>query len=111
MDPTTVTLFYKDPNSKETEEVDGEMHETYIYDHMTYTFKNGALQEWKKTDPIHENPLRVATDAYKKALELDSNGKLGDKIKENLIEVKNQIKRDGVNYYYSGGYDDALTSF
>ena len=111
MDPTTVTLFYKEPNSKETEEVDGAMHETFIYDHMTYTFKNGALQEWKKTDPIHENPLRVATDAYKKALELDNSEKMGEKIKVNLIELKNQIKRDGVNYYYSGGYDDALSSF
>ncbi len=111
IDPTTVTLFYKEPNSKETEEVDGAMHETYIYDHMTYTFKNGALQGWKKTDPLHENPLREATDSYKKALELDSKGKLGDKIKENLIELKNQIKRDGVNYYYSEYYDDALKSF
>lgn len=111
MDQTTVKLFYKEPNSIDTETIEGALHETYVYDHMTYTFVNGALQEWKKIDPIKENPLRVATDSYVKALELDVNGKLADKIKENLIELKNQLKRDGVNHYYSNNYDDALASF
>lgn len=111
MDQTTVKLFYKEPNSIDTETIEGALHETYVYDHMTYTFVNGALQEWKKIDPIKENPLRVATDSYVKALELDVNGKLADKIKENLIELKNQLKRDGVNHYYSNNYDEALASF
>ena len=111
MDATTVQLFYKEPNNITTETIEGALHETYVYDHMTYTFVNGALQDWKKTDPIHENPLRVATDAYVKALELDTKGKSTDKIKENLTELKNQLKRDGVNHYYAASYDDALSSF
>ena len=111
MAPATVTLFYKEPLGIETETIEGELHETYDYEHMTYTFVNGALQDWKKKDPIHEDPLRVATDAYLKALELDDNAKLGDKIKENLNELKIQLKRDGVNYYYADNYDDALRSF
>jgi len=111
MDPTTVRLFYKEPNSIDTETVDGVPHETFVYDHMTYTFVNGTLQDWKKIDPLHEDPLRVATDAYVKALELDEKGKSTDKIKENLVELKNQLKRDGVNHYYGADYDDALISF
>jgi tetratricopeptide (TPR) repeat protein len=111
MDATTVQLFYKEPNSIDTETIEGVVHETYVYDHMTYTFVNGALQDWKRVDPIHENPLRVATDAYTKALELDTKGKSTEKIKENLNELKNQLKRDGVNHYYSTDYDDALSSF
>jgi len=111
MDPTTVKLFYKEPNSIDTETVEGVLHETFVYEHMTYTFVNGALQDWKKTDPIHENPLKVATEAYVKALELDEKGKSSEKIKENLIELKNQLKRDGVNHYYAASYDDALSSF
>lgn len=111
MDPTTVKLFYKEPNSIDTETVEGVLHETFVYEHMTYTFVNGALQDWKKTDPIHENPLKVATEAYVKALELDDKGKSTEKIKENLIELKNQLKRDGVNHYYAASYDDALSSF
>ncbi len=111
MDPITVKLFYKEPNSTDTETIEGEVSETYIYDHMSYTFVNDALQDWKKLDPIVDNPLRVATDAYVKALELDEKGKIGPKVKESLGELKNQLKRDGVNYYYSENYDKALVSF
>lgn len=111
MDQTTVKLFYKEPNSIDTETKEGALHETYVYEHMTYTFVNGALQEWKKVDPIVDNPLRVATEAYVKALELDDKGKSTDKIKENLVELKNQLKRDGVNHYYTADYDAALASF
>ncbi|MCK4749210.1 MAG: tetratricopeptide repeat protein [Bacteroidales bacterium] len=111
MDATTVTLFYKEPVNIETETKEGALYEKHVYEHMIYTFVNGALQEWQRKDPIHPDPLRVAMDAYIKALELDEKNKLGDNIKENLIELKNQLKRDGVNYYYSDGYDKALESF
>ena len=111
MDATTVTLFYKDPNSIDTETIDGALHEKYQYDHMTYTFVNGALQKWEKKNPIHEDPLRVAIDAYIKALELDDKGKLGDKIKESFVDLKAQLKRDGVNHYYAEDFDQALGAF
>jgi tetratricopeptide (TPR) repeat protein len=112
MSATTLTLFYQEPNSIESEtEEDGSLRETYIYDHMTYTFVNGALQEWNRVDPICKDPLRESMDAYFKALELDESGKLGEKIKDNLINLKMQLKRDGVNDYYTGKYDEALQSF
>lgn len=111
MDATTLKLFYKEPNSIETEEKDGDLIEKYKYDHMNYIFKNGLFQEWERVDPIVEDPLRVAIDAYIKALELDEKGKLRGKVKENLIELKTQLKRDGVNYYYRDSYDKALNSF
>ncbi len=111
MNPTTLKLFYNEPNSIETETIDGSLHETYVYDHMSYTFVNGALQGWKRLDPINPNPLEEAIAAYKKALELDEKGKRTDDIKENLIVVKNQLKRQGVNHYYDDDYDEALASF
>jgi tetratricopeptide (TPR) repeat protein len=111
MSPTALILFYKEPDSINTETRDGDQYETYIYEHMTYTFVNGALQDWKRLDPIHEDPLRVAMDAYFKALELDEKGKMKEKIKENLILLKNQLKREGVNDYYTSKYDEALGSF
>jgi tetratricopeptide (TPR) repeat protein len=111
MDATTVQLFYKEPDNVETETKEGSLYEKYHYEHMVYTFVNGALQEWERKDPIHPDPLRVAIDAYKKALELDEKGKMADKIKENMIEVKNQLKREGVNYYYKDDYDNALGAF
>ncbi len=111
MTPTTLKLFYNEPNSIETETIDGSLHETYIYDHMSYTFVNGALQEWKRLDPIHPNPLEEAIEAYKMTLKLDEKGRRTDDVKENLIDLKNQLKRQGVNLYYKEDYDKALESF
>jgi tetratricopeptide (TPR) repeat protein len=112
MDTKMLTLFYKEPISKETENMeDGSLKEVYVYESMKYIFVNGALQEWIRVNPLHEDPLRVSIDAYKKALELDDNGKLEPKIKESLVEVKSLLKRQGVNAYYSDNYEAALGSF
>ena len=111
MSPQTLTLFYQEPDSVATETKEGALYEKYIYDHMTYTFVNGALQQWERIDPIHPTPLEEAIRSYEKALELDEKGRRTDDIKENLVEVKNQLKRQGVNHYYKDNYDDALESF
>jgi len=112
MAPTTVTLFYGEPENVETvTKEDGTVSEIYKYEHMKYTFTNGALQQWERIDPLHEDPLRVAIDAYQKALELDEKGRQTDDVKEALTEVKNQLKRQGVNDYYAGDFDGALNSF
>jgi tetratricopeptide (TPR) repeat protein len=112
MDSQMLTLFYKEPNSIETENLeDGSLKETYIYDNIKYFFVNNALQNWEKINPIHEDPLRVAIDSYVKARELDTKGNLDIKIKDNLIEVKSLLKRQGVNEYYSEDYAGALACF
>jgi tetratricopeptide (TPR) repeat protein len=107
----TLKLFYKDPLNIETETKDGALVETYIYEHMKYTFINGALQDYERINTIHEDPLRVAMDAYFKALELDEEGKLDEKVKDYLNDIKDQLKRDGVNSYYRSNYKSALYSF
>lgn len=112
MDTKMLTLFYKEPNSIESENMeDGSLKETYIYDYMKYVFVNDALQSWERINPIHAKPLRVAVDAFIKARELDTKGGLDGKIKDNLIEVKDLLKRDGVNNYYSDDYEGALAAF
>ncbi len=112
MDTKMLTLFYKEPNSIETENMDdGSLKETYVYDDVSYIFVNGGLQNWVKTDPIREKPLRVAVDSYIKARELDDKGKLDGRIKDNLIEVKSLLKREGVNKYYLDDYEGALAAF
>jgi tetratricopeptide (TPR) repeat protein len=112
MDPQMLTLFYKEPNSIENETLEnGTLRETYVYDHMKYVFENGVLQTWERVNPISEDPLSVAIEAYEKTMELDDGGKLDDKVKEGLISVKSLLKRQGVNDYYSGRYDGALGSF
>ncbi|MEN8155554.1 MAG: tetratricopeptide repeat protein [Bacteroidota bacterium] len=108
---TNLVLFYGEPNSIDTETEDGSQKEIYQYDHMNYTFVNGALNEWEKKDPIVDDPLRIALDAYNKALELDENAKLGEKVKEHLTDLKGQFKQEGVNSYYKNNYKGALQAF
>ena len=112
MDTKMLTLFYKQPLSidKETLE-DGSQQEVYNYEHMKYVFVNGVLQQWIRVNPMREEPLKVAIEAYAKALELDDDGKLEPKIKERLIEVKSMLKRQGVNSYYTDDYEGALDCF
>lgn len=112
MDQSMLKLFYDDPSNIESiTHDDGSLEETFVYEHMKYVFVDGALQTWEQIDPIHENPLVVSIEAYKKALELDEKGKVGEKVKEKLIEVKTLLKRQGINHYYSERYDKALGSF
>ena len=112
MDTKMLTLFYKQPLSIENETMeDGSQKEVYNYEYMKYVFVNGVLQQWERINPMRENPLKVAIEAYSKALELDKDGKLEPKIKEGLVEVKALLKRDGVNSYYTEDYEGALDCF
>jgi len=112
MDTKMLTLFYKQPTSIENETMeDGSQKEVYIYENMKYVFVNGAMQQWERVNPMREDPLKVAKEAYTKALELDAGGKLEPKIKEGLTEVKALLKRQGVNSYYTEDYEGALGSF
>jgi tetratricopeptide (TPR) repeat protein len=112
MDTKMLRLFYKEPLSIEKETMeDGSLKETFVYENMKYVFVNGVLQNWERVNPISDDPLRVAIDAYKKALELDTDGKLESKIKDGFIAVKALLKRQGVNSYYSDDYKGALGSF
>ena len=97
--------------SIETETKDGVLYETYKYEHMNYNFVNGALQDWEKIDPIHEDPLGWPWTPIRKALELDEKGKLVQRSRRILIELKPQLKREGVNNYYTEDYDGALNCF
>jgi tetratricopeptide (TPR) repeat protein len=112
MDTKMLTLFYKQPLSIDNKTLeDGTLQETYIYENMKYIFENGVLQQWVRVNPLVEDPLRVAIDAYVKTLELDDDGKLESKVKEGFTSVKALLKRQGVNAYYSEDYEGALGSF
>jgi tetratricopeptide (TPR) repeat protein len=112
MDTKMLTLFYKQPLNIEKETLeDGSVEETYIYENMKYIFVDGMLQRWERVNPISDDPLTVAIEAYEKALELDDSGKSDSKVKEGLIAVKDLLKKQGINCYYADNYDCALKSF
>lgn len=112
MSAQTMELFYKQPLNVVSEtDKDGNLIEKYEYPHITYIFNNKALQSWQKKDLLSEDPLKEAYNCYIKAIELDTKGIVADKIKPNLDELKLQLKRDGVNSYYTGEYKTALKDF
>ena len=112
MDSKMLTLFYKQPLSIENEtNEDGSLQETYTYENMKYIFVDGMLQRWERVNPISADPLGEAIQAYEKALELDPSGKSDAKAKEGLVAVKELLKKQGVNCYYSDDYSCALKSF
>ncbi|MBN1132674.1 MAG: hypothetical protein JXA39_06355 [Bacteroidales bacterium] len=111
MAPMTLKLFYREPTEIKTETRDGVNYETHVYDHIKYVFSNNALQYWELIDPIHPDPLEESMNSYIKAIDLDEKGTVAEKIKENLVELKNQFKRDGVNNYYIGDNKEALNAF
>jgi len=112
MSPQTLQLFYKEPLNivSETDET-GTLVEKYEYPHITYLFTNKTLQSWEKKDLLSEHPLQEAFDSYLKAIELDAKGTVAEKIKPDLDELKLQLKRDGINYYYTNDYSSALKDF
>jgi len=112
MSPQNLQLFYRDPlNIVSETDKDGNLIEKYEYAHITYQFSNGALQSWVKKDLLAENPLQEALNCYNKAIELDTKGGIAERIKPNLDELKNQLKRDGINSYYLEDYKSALKDF
>lgn len=105
MPANQVKLFFKEPN--ETRQL-GNGVEEYVYDRITVTLTNGLVSDWVETNKIHENPLPEAKEALKKAMELDTDGKLKDKIVENLRLLKNALETEAILKY---GKKDFATSY
>lgn len=65
-------------------------------------------EEYKK---LVDNPLEIALESYKKALELDEKEKFTDDINDRMKYVSEQYFNKGVNEYKSKEYETASKSF
>lgn len=108
---TELKLYYKEPESVQTEQDGPNEVKTLVYPDIKYVFVNDALSRWEKTNMIVEEPLDEAYDAYMKTLELDEKDKMKDDVKEQLVELKSQYMQDGINDYYNENLKDALSNF
>ncbi len=111
MQPSMIKIYYKDPQNIKTETKDGEKIEIYQYERMDFYFKNGKLDHWVRKQSVTDQPLEKAYEAYQKTLELDQKGKLTEKVKDQLILLKKEFQRDGINAYYSNDSKKALAAF
>jgi len=110
MTQTNLKLFYKDPVVS-TEEINGKQYEVYSYERIKFYFDKKALVMWNRTKSAYENSLEETYNSLKKASELDQAGKYTEKILEDFNKLKNQLKRHGINNYYSGNKENALKDF
>jgi tetratricopeptide (TPR) repeat protein len=108
MSAKEVIIFYKEP--KEIKKFDGGK-EQYIYDHVTVMFENAAVKGWTETQVIRPKPLDEAVECYKKAIELDIDGKNGGKISDGLKKVKAVYEKKALNCYNQLEYKNAVESF
>src|SRR4030042_2335384 len=104
-------LYLKEPGEIKTEEVNGVARQIYVYERMELYFENNALVGWKETKTIHPDPLSMAIEAYKKALDLDVKGSLDKKILANFERLKKQLENSAILAFTFGDYAKALAAF
>jgi Flp pilus assembly protein TadD len=99
-----LTLFYKEPKEKKQENGMDE----YIYDRFIVYLKDGKVDSWKETQTIVPKPLEESLNCYKKAIELDAQGKSEKKIGEGLKSLKSLYLKSALNCY---NLKDTLCSY
>jgi len=104
-------LYMKDPNETKTVEEDGRTFEHHVYDRVTLIFENDLLHDYIETQVLHPDPLPVALDAFKEALRLDEKGKLTEKVREQLENMKRMAEADAIRNFIKNDYDKALGKF
>ncbi len=102
--PDMVKLYYKNPVSSETK--DGVQVDTY--ERMKYFYENGQMVSYQRLKSVTDDPLNKALEAYQKALQYDEKGKFKSKVKDQLVLLKYQYQREGINKYYLDNKKEAL---
>lgn len=104
-------LFLSNPEEVRTVEEDGRVQEVYVYERINLVFENDVLVDWEETEVIHPDPLPEALASYEKALDLDEDGKLDKKIKDNLDRLKLQLEIKAIMGFNKKDYNSSLTAF
>ena len=65
----------------------------------------------EKAKQLSDDPLGIAFESYKKALELDTKGKSAKSIKIKLTLLTNDLTNQAVEAFQAGDFDKALNSF
>lgn len=111
MQLSEVNLYYGEPKETKTETVDGVTKEIHVYDRINLIFENEVLKSWEETEVIHEEPLKIALQAFKKANELDGDNKLDKALLEDLERLKKQTESKGIIAFTSKDYAEAYKYF
>jgi tetratricopeptide (TPR) repeat protein len=111
-DKLHVNLFYPNPKSKkEWQDAEGIPYEELTYDFIVITLKNGVVDKFVETEILYNDPLPEALRCLEKAQELDVEGKLNKKIKEQYDLLKKDFERLAIEKFFIPDYTAAYTAF
>jgi tetratricopeptide (TPR) repeat protein len=111
MDPVSVKLFFKDPKEIQTSQEGADKIDTYIYDRVNIKFRNGAVESWTDTKPIHPDPLSEAIKAIDEANKLNADGKADKDITNSIKILKAALETEAVFQYDKKNYKGAHDNF
>jgi tetratricopeptide (TPR) repeat protein len=111
MSVSEAKLFFREPEEIKQTQEGQDMIEEYIYERIKLIFKNGALDNWVETSKIYENPLPEAKKSFEKVIELDTEGKYSEELKEDLNKLKLQFENEAVLGYNNDDYETAYNNF
>lgn len=89
-------------------------HEQTMNDDKTWYYRGiiyQSINNHEKFGKISDNPLAVATQSYKKALELAPDGEYADDIKKRMQVLKTEFFNRGATQYNSDNYQSAIDAF
>ena len=104
-------LFFREPDEIKQTQDGADTIEEYVYKRINLTFKNGTLDDWVETGKIHENPLPEAKKSFEKVIELDTEGKFSEDLKEKLNLLKIQFESEAVYTYNKDNFEGAYFNF
>jgi tetratricopeptide (TPR) repeat protein len=111
MSKNELQILFSQPKQIQTRSEGQKTFEDYIYDRITVTLEGDKVESWIETQKICENPLPMADEAYRKAIELDTDNKLNDKIREGLQELKLYYESEGIDAFNTKDYGKAYEYF
>jgi tetratricopeptide (TPR) repeat protein len=111
MDPIQVKLFFKEPTEIKTSQEGADKIETYIYDRVNIKFRNGAVDSWIDTKPIHPDPLGEASKALEEANKLNVDGKADKDITNTIKNLKAALETEAVVQYDKKNFKGAHDNF
>ena len=104
-------LFLPTPEEVKTIEENGRVQEIHVFERLNLVFENDVLVDWEETQVMHPDPLTEALASYEKALELDEDGKLDKKIKNNLDRLKIQLETKAIMGFNKKDFNSSINAF
>jgi len=111
MSKNELKILFGEPQQIQTRTEGQRTLEDYIYERITITLENDKVISWVETMKIIEDPLPEADKAFRKAIELDTEKKLTEKIVEGLKSLKLYYESEGIDAFNSKSYEKAYNNF